>query len=64
MRDVCREPVYCEWAERAFDPDLYDCQRCGHINGAHCGPEGECVDCGTEALAAILGAALGFMGWR
>jgi hypothetical protein len=36
----CPAAVYCEQAARTFDPDIYDCARCGHLNGDHCGPDG------------------------
>jgi hypothetical protein len=44
----CPAAVYCEQAARTFDPDIYDCARCGHLNGDHCGPDGECVRCAEE----------------
>lgn len=40
----CPGAVYCEHATSAFSPDLYDCARCGHMNGDHCGPKAECSE--------------------
>lgn len=42
QRCKCPGAVYCDDAKVAFDPDVYDCERCGHMNGFHCGPNGEC----------------------
>jgi hypothetical protein len=39
--------VYCDNARNAFDPDMYNCARCGHPNGSHCGPNG----CPTRRVA-------------
>jgi len=44
MKCPCKKAVYDDWASVAFDPDVYDCIACGHINGGHAGPECECSE--------------------
>ncbi len=39
----CTGAIYCKDASVAFDPDVYNCARCGHMNGSHSGPNGECT---------------------
>ena len=38
----CPAAILSEDAQRAFDSDIYDCARCGHMNGDHDGPNAEC----------------------
>ncbi len=49
---MCPGAVYDEHAAKTFDPDPYDCTRCGHMNGSHDGPNGECSVGKTATRAA------------
>jgi len=47
-RCQCAGAVYGDHAKAAFDPDPYDCANCGHMNGDHHGPNGECTARATD----------------